>query len=133
MRAVIHSERVEIYVLYVAGVPAGFSELDRHRKAEVELVHLGMIPEFAGRGLGDYLLGWAIDQAWSKRARRMWTHITNHDHPQAIAVFQRAGFAPTIRRALSSTTRVARGRCRRGRNFPEFRGRRLRLRGSMMP
>lgn len=94
VRAVIHSEKVEIYVLYVAGVPAGFAELDRRWNDEVELVHLGMIPEFAGRGLGNYLLGWAVDQAWSKPARRVWTRTSNHDHPKAIAVFQRAGFVP---------------------------------------
>ena len=94
VRAVIQSEKVEIYVLYVAGVPAGFAELDRRWNDEVELVHLGMIPEFAGRGLGNYLLGWAVDQAWSKPARRVWTRTSNHDHPKAIAVFQRAGFVP---------------------------------------
>ena len=75
-------------------IPSGFAELDRRRKDEVELVHLGMIPEYAGRGLGTYLLGWAVDQAWSKPARRVWTRTSNHDHPKAIAVFQRAGFVP---------------------------------------
>ena len=90
--AVIHSAKVEIHVLYVAGVPAGFTELDRRTKDEVELVHLGMVPEFIERGLGTYLLGWAVDQAWSKRTRRVWVRTSNHDHPKALAVYQRAGF-----------------------------------------
>lgn len=94
LRALIHNAKVEIHVLYVAGVPAGFAELDRRRKDEVELVHLGMIPEFGERGLGTYLLGWAVDQAWSKRTRRVWVRTSNHDHPKALALYQRAGFVP---------------------------------------
>ena len=94
LSAVICNAQVEIHVLYVAGVPAGFAELDRRRKDEVELVHLGMIPEYAGRGLGTYLLGWAVDQAWSKPVRRLWVRTSNHDHHMALATFQKVGFEP---------------------------------------
>ena len=38
LSAVICNPKVEIYVLYMAGVPVGFAELDRRRKDEVELV-----------------------------------------------------------------------------------------------
>ena len=73
---------------------AGFVELDRRQRDEVELAYFGLIPEFMSQGLGPYLLAWAVDQAWSKRVRRLWVHTSNLDHPSAIAVYQRAGFSP---------------------------------------
>ena len=91
---IVHDPKVEVYVLYVAGVPAGFAELDRRQEDEVEIVYFGLIPEFIGRGLGPPLLDWVIDKAWSKRIRRVWVHTCNLDHPKASVMYQRAGFAP---------------------------------------
>ena len=115
--AVIHSAEVEIHVLYVAGVPAGFAELDRRRKDEVELVYLGVIPEFSGRGLGTYLLGWTVDQAWSKPTRRLWVCMSNHDHPAALAAFQRAGFEPYDQESAIIDDPRRRGAMPRGQEF----------------
>jgi hypothetical protein len=52
LAAIIQDERVEIYVLYVGGVPAGFAELDRRRKGEIQLAYLGLLPEFIGQASG---------------------------------------------------------------------------------
>ncbi|MCZ6863290.1 MAG: GNAT family N-acetyltransferase [Alphaproteobacteria bacterium] len=90
----IHDSNVEIFVLYIDGVPAGYAELDLRIKAEVELAYFGLIPEFIGRGLGRYLLGWAIDEAWQRKPERVWLHTCNFDHPKAIATYQKAGFVP---------------------------------------
>lgn len=90
--AVIHDEAVEIYVLYVAGVPAGFLELDCREAGAVEIAYFGLMPEFIGRGLGPYLLHWAVDQAWSHEPKRVWLHTCNLDHPSALRTYQRAGF-----------------------------------------
>ncbi len=94
LRAIIHNPKVEVYVLYVDGVPAGFAELDRRTSDEVELAYFGLAPEFIGRGLGRYLLDWALNEAWRDDPRRVWVHSCNFDHPKAIAVYQRAGFVP---------------------------------------
>lgn len=94
LAAVIHHPEVEIFVLYVDGVPAGYAELDMRIEAEVELAYFGLIPEFIGRGLGRYLLGWAIDEAWQRAPQRVWLHTCNFDHPKAIAIYQKAGFTP---------------------------------------
>ena len=90
----IHDSNVEIFVLYIDGVPAGYAELDLRIKTEVELAYFGLIPEFIGRGLGSYLLGWAIDEAWQSKPERVWLHTCNFDHPKAIATYQKAGFVP---------------------------------------
>ncbi|MDX1487233.1 MAG: GNAT family N-acetyltransferase [Acidiferrobacterales bacterium] len=94
LRAIIHDARVEVYVLYVQGVPAGYIELDRRIADEVEVAYFGLIPEFIGRGLGRYLLDHGLHEAWREQPRRVWVHSCNHDHPKAIAVYQRAGFVP---------------------------------------
>jgi GNAT superfamily N-acetyltransferase len=91
---IVHHPKVEIYVLYVGGNPAGFVELDCRTNDEIEIVLFGLLPEFIGRGLGRYLLDWSVDEAWDKEPDRVWVHTCNLDHPHAIAVYQRAGFAP---------------------------------------
>ena len=91
---IIGDPAVDIYVLYVGGAPAGFSELDWRRYPEVELAYLGLIPDFIGRGLGRTLLRWAIDEAWTRNPERLWLHTCTLDHPNALRIYQRAGFVP---------------------------------------
>ena len=90
----ISSVQVEIFVLYVGGVPAGFFELDCAVSDEVELRYFGLIPDFIGRGLGSYFLDCAIRRAWSKRPQRVCVNTCSLDHPHAIALYQKAGFRP---------------------------------------
>jgi len=94
LNAIIRDDGVEIYVLYVDGVPAGFAELDRRAGTEIELAYFGLMPEFIGRGLGRFLLTWAIDTAWSHEPERLWVNTNSLDHPKALALYQRCGFRP---------------------------------------
>ncbi len=98
-RIVQHPD-VEVNVLYVRGVPAGYAELDRRVAREVELAYFGLVPEFIGRGLGPHLLQWAVDRAWSHEPRRVWLHTCTLDHPKALGVYQRAGFRAYDRRTV---------------------------------
>src|SRR5215475_5047374 len=43
---IIHDPQVELHVLFVDGVPAGFAELDRRVEGEIELKQFGLVPEF---------------------------------------------------------------------------------------
>jgi GNAT superfamily N-acetyltransferase len=92
---------IEIFILYVRGVPAGFFELDTAAARETKLCYFGLVPEFIGRGLGPYLLQAAIDRAWSRPIDRFWLHTSTFDHPKALSVYQRAGFVVYARRAVS--------------------------------
>lgn len=92
LRAIIADPQVEVHVLWVDGVPAGYVELDRRRPAEVEVAYFGLVPEFIGRGLGRWLLDWAVARAWDGVPRRVWVHTCDLDHPRAIHVYQKAGF-----------------------------------------
>lgn len=155
LRAEIQSPGVEITVLYVGGVPAGYVELDARAQVkdddddddadadaddadddervgandaprrpslpephvaaavvggsarkgrrpserpwqgrDVELAYFGLVPDFIGRGLGWYLLHWAVERAWFQGCERLWVHTCNLDHPRALMTYQRAGFVP---------------------------------------
>ena len=101
LAALIAKPTIEIFVLYVRGVPAGFFELDTAALRETKLCYFGLIPDFIGRRLGPYLLQAAIDQAWSRPLDRFWLHTSTFDHPGALATYQRAGFVVYARRRVS--------------------------------
>lgn len=95
LKTIIQDERVEIFVLYMGGVPAGYVELDCRILGEIEVAYFGLMEEFTGQGLGRYFLDWAVHQAWSHdEINRVWLHTCSEDHPGAIALYQRAGFQP---------------------------------------
>jgi GNAT superfamily N-acetyltransferase len=93
LAALLNDPRLEVHVLTVDGVPAGFAELDRRTEGEIELVQFGLMPECIGQGLGKYFLQWTIDKAWSYNPRRFWLHTCTKDHPAALPNYLKAGFA----------------------------------------
>jgi GNAT superfamily N-acetyltransferase len=101
LAALVADPAIEIYVLYAGGVPAGFAEIDGREGTEIELAHFGLVPEFVAPGLADYLLGWAVDEAWHHAPERLWLATTNFDHPTVLAAYQKAGF-----RAVRQETRM---------------------------
>jgi GNAT superfamily N-acetyltransferase len=98
LAATLDDRRVEVNVLWAAGVPAGYAELDRRAAPDIELAYLGLVPEFIGQGLGAYLLDWAIHHAWRARPRRLWLHTCDLDHPRALDFYQSLGFCIYDRR-----------------------------------
>lgn len=96
LAAIVTDPAVEVYVLHVGGVPAGYGELDRRAGGgTVELAYFGLLPEFIGRGYGRYLLDAVVDLAWGAGpCQRLWVHTCDLDHPRAIGTYQRAGFRP---------------------------------------
>jgi GNAT superfamily N-acetyltransferase len=92
LRGIIGDDRVEIYVLYVAGTPGGYAELDRREENQIEIAYFGIIPEFTGQGLGRYFLHWTVEKAWSYDPRRLWLHTCELDHPAALPMYLKAGF-----------------------------------------
>ena len=101
LAAQISKPTIEIFVLYVRGVPAGYFELDTAVPRESKLCYFGLIPEFIGRRLGPYLLQAAIDQAWVRPLDRFWLHTSTFDHPRALRTYQQAGFVVYARRRVS--------------------------------
>lgn len=92
LAAVIQDPRTQMYVLHVAGSPAGYAELDYRAPRDIELVQYGLLKEYHGQGLGSWFLNWIIDKVWSDRPERFWLHTCNLDHPAALGMYQKAGF-----------------------------------------
>lgn len=104
---IIADERVAIYVLLYGAVPAGFAELDSRpkgveRRGDVHLAYFGLVPDFIGRSFGRYFLEAIIDIAWERNPEgRLTVHTCTLDHPAALPLYQRCGFAPTGQRTAS--------------------------------
>lgn len=92
--ALLASGRLRLHVLRGGGGEAlGLCEFDLGGFPDVELRNFGLVPEAQGRGLGPWLLGCALAAEWRAGPTRVWLHTDTWDHPAAIAVYERAGFA----------------------------------------
>lgn len=89
---------VAVWVLTVAGEPAGYFELRRvprgvDEASDVEIVYFGLLGPFIGRGLGRYLLTRAVEEAWRMRgAARVWLHTCTLDDAAALPNYLARGF-----------------------------------------
>lgn len=94
---------LDLLVLYLNGWPAGFAELyTATHSGTCNIEYFGLVPEAIGRGLGAYFLDTVVDLCWSARPGRptpekVTVNTCDHDHPRALATYQRAGFTPTRR------------------------------------
>lgn len=94
LAGILADARVEVFVLYVDGAPAGYFELDRRQEPTIDLAYFGLMPHCVGRGLGRYLLYAAIEQAWSYEPERLTVNTNTMDHPRALPLYQKMGFVP---------------------------------------
>lgn len=83
---------VETWVAYAEDTPAGYFELEEQPEGSVEIVYLGLIPRFVGRGFGGALLTAAARRGWERGARRVWVHTCSLDHPGALGNYLARGF-----------------------------------------
>ena len=92
LKTLLNNPDVQIFVLYVNGVPAGFAELNTQVVDDCELAYFGLLPEFTGRRLGPWFLNWTVQRAWDLNPERLWVNTCTLDHPAALRVYQQAGF-----------------------------------------
>jgi GNAT superfamily N-acetyltransferase len=90
-------ENVALYVLYIAGIPAGFAELDFRERGIGLIAHFGLMPEFVGRRIGPWFLHQAIELAWAQPIGRLRVSTSTLDHRKALPTYQRAGFVAYAR------------------------------------
>ncbi len=85
---------VETWVALASGTPAGYFELHTKGNATVELTYFGLLPGFAGRGLGGYLLTQAVERAWRVRPgiECVTVHTCTLDHAAALPNYLARGF-----------------------------------------
>lgn len=95
--AFVQDPAVALYVAYLTGWPAGFIMLDHRARPSCDISYFGMAPEAAGRGLGSWLLGAGVHMAWDAGAEKLTVNTCSLDHPRALPLYQKWGFAPVRR------------------------------------
>jgi GNAT superfamily N-acetyltransferase len=104
IREYLADPAVGLYVMWVAGAPAGYFELRADAERAVEIVYFGLLDQFTGRGFGGYLLTEAVKLAWSQGATRVWLHTNTLDHPAALPNYLKRGFRITRAEVYRVTT-----------------------------
>jgi GNAT superfamily N-acetyltransferase len=84
-----------------AGIEIGMVELDFRQPGECLIRFLGLVPELAGRGHGQWLLAQTLALAWRGGIHRVHVNTCTLDHPAALPSYLKAGFR-AFRRALES-------------------------------
>lgn len=90
----IWADGVDVFVAYVDGTPAGYFELGQRSDKEIWLEYFGVIADFHGLGIGKWLLGEAIAEAFSRQPEVMRVETCTLDSPRALPLYQRFGFVP---------------------------------------
>ncbi len=99
LAALIHDPDVYFYVLYVNGAPGGMAEIDARKSDVHELKFFGLSPDYVGCGLGRFFLTNILDLAWSRAPQKLRLETCTLDHPAALPLYQKFGFAVTDRRS----------------------------------
>jgi GNAT superfamily N-acetyltransferase len=101
------AERVETWVVYDRGTPAGYAELG-HRPSGVEIETFGLLAPFRGRGLGGALLTRATERALElSDGGRVSVSTCELDGPHARANYEARGFR-VVREAVEHRGRRTR-------------------------
>jgi len=92
LRTILQNPAIDLYVLYVDGVPGGFAEIDRTGDEFHEIKFFGLAPDFTGGGLGRFFLTHIIDLAWAAGPKSVRLETCTLDHPAALPLYQKFGF-----------------------------------------
>jgi GNAT superfamily N-acetyltransferase len=94
LRTNIHHPAVDVFSFEIGDQEKGILELDRREMPDIEVAFIGLTGDVIGHGAGRYLLGRALELAWSHQPRRVLVHTCTLDHPRALSFYQAAGFIP---------------------------------------
>lgn len=91
-KAYVENDNLRTWVAYHGGTPAGYYELHRQDKGDVEIAYFGLVADFIGNGFGGYLLSQAIKAAWNwEGTNRVWLHTCSLDHADALNNYKARG------------------------------------------
>jgi ribosomal protein S18 acetylase RimI-like enzyme len=85
-----HAETVETWLARLDGEVAGYVSLQPRDGGDVEIVYLGLLAAFHGRGLGGHQLAHAIRRGF-ELGPRVWVHTCTLDGPYALANYEARG------------------------------------------
>jgi GNAT superfamily N-acetyltransferase len=88
---ILNSAGNEVWLFKIDRELAGFFEIARSGN-ETEIVYLGLLPDWIGKGLGQKLIQASVFVA-GQNGEKVWLHTCEHDHPTALQAYMKAGFA----------------------------------------
>lgn len=87
----ISNEDVHVMVMYKAGTPAGFFDINFSEPDSTEIKYFALLPGFIGQGLGSYMLNQAIRYGGQRRVPLLLDTCTL-DHSSALENYKKRGF-----------------------------------------
>jgi ribosomal protein S18 acetylase RimI-like enzyme len=91
-RAWTDRDEHRLLLAYSDSQPCGYAELEQQADGAVEIAYFGLLPAFAGAGLGGWLLRNALAHAWHMPGtQRVWVHTCDLDAPAALANYRARG------------------------------------------
>ncbi|MEA3054373.1 MAG: hypothetical protein QOG72_3276 [Sphingomonadales bacterium] len=98
----LRGEIAEVHaVVDRSGIEVGMIELDLRTRSECLIRFLGLVPELAGKGHGDWLFARTLALAWRRGVERVSVNTCTLDHPAALPAYLKAGFR-AYKRAFES-------------------------------
>lgn len=89
----IAGDRVHVWLAKMNDAPVGFVELcEQTKEHTVQIVFLGVSPRFQGRGIGKYLLSYAINEAWELNPESVRLLTRSYDGEHALRNYLKRGF-----------------------------------------
>ena len=87
---ILYDTEVDIVLLYLDEEIIGLCELSRHKLPDIEMKYFGLLPHFIGQKLRSFFLDQILRFCWTYRPNRIWWHVVDCDHPNAINTYKRA-------------------------------------------
>ncbi|MFK7753227.1 MAG: GNAT family N-acetyltransferase [Sedimentitalea sp.] len=94
LMAILRHRDVHNYTLMQDDTPQAMLELDFSLTGACEITFFGVAPHLTGTTAARCLMTEAITQAWARPIAKLHLHTCTHDHPAALAFYQRSGFEP---------------------------------------
>lgn len=91
--ALLSEPHTHVWLAKLNRTPVGFVELCRNNDRSVQIVFLGVAPEFAGKGIGKYLLSHAIREGWRFNPTQLQLYTRNNDGKYALENYLKRGFS----------------------------------------
>jgi ribosomal protein S18 acetylase RimI-like enzyme len=92
LQRLLEGASTSLFIMHESGDAIGLCEFVSSDGPDIELTNFGLIPQVQGRKLGPLLLNRSVVGVWKDETRRIWLHTDTNDHPNAQAVYKKAGF-----------------------------------------
>ncbi len=100
LAALIHHPATEIFVLVENGESIGFVELNGRLFPQIEIVFVGLVESAIGRGFGPKMMQASLQHIKQRQAKRVIIQTCTLDHPAALKLYQKLGFAAYNRKQV---------------------------------